>query len=548
MVNHMVLTVAEIINRPLFQKAEIIAGKYGLDRAIRWVHVLETSENVSSLNGGELILSTGLALGSNESNLLDFVHKLIQRKTAGLCLRIGPHVKELGSRVNDLAEKHNFPIIIFRDSVPFVDITLDLHEIIVDRQTKVLRNLESFARGLQKLAIQSHSLIRILNYLETTVKAQVFLISLDGPSYVVPEPKGNSKEQLIENLKLAFYTVGMKESGGEFQYGSVSIVYFPVRAMGHTMAYLGMYKNNSHLEYLLQLLDYAANTIAQILLRTMFSKERSLEFQNRFLDDILKGKLYNQEQLCSVLGFKTKDSLRNTGFAAVCELRKETQEYSINSPFDDLLGFIRSLANTSGFSVVTLNKGFRLYLLLIDLNNSTNPLKHCVQFINKLKSFCSESFEDYSQLFFGVSRPLTNYNFIKRAFQEAEQVLELNLTQKLLSPFYSEIGVERLFMNNTEDHLLKAFIEDYLGPILHYDETHGTDLLQTLKVFLSSNQNKQEAADHLFIRRQSLYHRLNKIEELLGDTYLQPDKRFALELAIKIHQWLSPERDQTQFT
>ncbi|HWJ03382.1 MAG TPA: PucR family transcriptional regulator ligand-binding domain-containing protein, partial [Verrucomicrobiae bacterium] len=99
MAKHMVLTVAEILDRPLFRKAEIVAGKSGLYRAIRWVHVLETSENASFLNGGELILSTGLAIGANESNLLDFIHRLIDRKAAGLCLRIGAHVQELGTSV-----------------------------------------------------------------------------------------------------------------------------------------------------------------------------------------------------------------------------------------------------------------------------------------------------------------------------------------------------------------------------------------------------------------------------------------------------------------
>lgn len=540
MINRMVLTVAEILDRPLFHKAEIFAGKSGLDRAIRWVHVLEASENASFLNGGELILSTGLAIGANESNLLHFIRQLIEHKAACLCLRIGPNIKKLGSEVSALAEEHCFPIIIFRDSVPFVDITLDLHEIIVDRQTQGLRNLESFARGLQKLAVQSHSLTRILNYLESMVKTQIFVISFEGSSYFVPEPLDNIKEQLTENLKLAFYTLGMNESGGEFKYGSVSIVYFPVRAMGHTMGYLGMYKNSSHLEYLLLLLEYAANTLAQILLRTMYSKERALEFQNRFLDDILAGGQYNQEQLSSILGFQLKDTLKPIGFAVICEVRKSNQENSESSPFDDLLGFIRSLANTTGFSVVTLNKGFRLYLLLIDSDPSSQPIEHCTKFINKFKTFIAESLEEQNQVFLGVSGSIRNFNILRRAFQEAEQVLELNLSGKLLSPFYSEIGAERLFVNVTDSYLFKSFIEDYLGAILHYDEAHSTELFQTLKIFLASNQNKQEAADHLYIRRQSLYHRLEKIEELLGESYLEPDKRFSLELAIKMYEWLNP--------
>ncbi|MDY0395840.1 helix-turn-helix domain-containing protein [Virgibacillus halophilus] len=44
---------------------------------------------------------------------------------------------------------------------------------------------------------------------------------------------------------------------------------------------------------------------------------------------------------------------------------------------------------------------------------------------------------------------------------------------------------------------------------------------------------KKETAEKLFIVRQTLYHRLKKIGELIGSDFMKPDNRLALEMAIK---------------
>ena len=55
---------------------------------------------------------------------------------------------------------------------------------------------------------------------------------------------------------------------------------------------------------------------------------------------------------------------------------------------------------------------------------------------------------------------------------------------------------------------------------------------ETLKVYLHTNGQKKDTAERLFIVRQTLYHRLEKIEQLLGPDFMQPEKRLALELML----------------
>src|SRR5690625_5498510 len=77
-------------------------------------------------------------------------------------------------------------------------------------------------------------------------------------------------------------------------------------------------------------------------------------------------------------------------------------------------------------------------------------------------------------------------------------------------------------MRDKED--VKEIISDSLGPILKYDQERGTELLKRLQVYLEHLGAKNETAEALHIVRQTLYHRLNRIELLLGEDFMTVEK------------------------
>jgi PucR family transcriptional regulator, purine catabolism regulatory protein len=81
---------------------------------------------------------------------------------------------------------------------------------------------------------------------------------------------------------------------------------------------------------------------------------------------------------------------------------------------------------------------------------------------------------------------------------------------------------------------------EYLQPVIHHDQTYNSKLLETLKVYLECNGSKQETANKLFIVRQTLYHRLQKLENLLGKDFMNHEKRVAFEFMLLVKDYLSP--------
>ncbi|MFC5531911.1 PucR family transcriptional regulator ligand-binding domain-containing protein [Cohnella yongneupensis] len=87
----LVLTVGEALTRPLFQDARLLAGSRGLERRIRWVHILETPHFETLIHGQEMILTTGMSLNLDAASSLSFVDNLIRHNAACLCIEIGPY-------------------------------------------------------------------------------------------------------------------------------------------------------------------------------------------------------------------------------------------------------------------------------------------------------------------------------------------------------------------------------------------------------------------------------------------------------------------------
>ncbi len=78
------------------------------------------------LKGNELILSTGVGWGEDSQSCLSFLQQLISCKASGLCIELGTYTSKIPQIVIDKANECDFPIILFHEEVPFVEITQDV--------------------------------------------------------------------------------------------------------------------------------------------------------------------------------------------------------------------------------------------------------------------------------------------------------------------------------------------------------------------------------------------------------------------------------------
>jgi DNA-binding PucR family transcriptional regulator len=71
-------------------------------------------------------------------------------------------------------------------------------------------------------------------------------------------------------------------------------------------------------------------------------------------------------------------------------------------------------------------------------------------------------------------------------------------------------------------------------PLVLHDRKRRGDLVRTLRVYFASGANASEAADRLYLHRNSMLYRLARITELTGLDLKDPRVRLALELGLLV--------------
>ncbi|GAB3802208.1 PucR family transcriptional regulator ligand-binding domain-containing protein [Virgibacillus kimchii] len=193
------LTMKDILKRETFRSARVLAGEKGLDRPIKWTHILETKDFESLLNGGELILTTGINLELNAS--LDTYARLIDKHAAGICIEAGPYFKKLPVEIKQFADKHQFPVIVFEEMVKFVDITQDVHTHMINQHHHILSQLNELTKQLSELSLSPNGILKILAGLYEHFQCDAFFISHEVKSFYYPPEAKNVQQTLASYVK-----------------------------------------------------------------------------------------------------------------------------------------------------------------------------------------------------------------------------------------------------------------------------------------------------------------------------------------------------------
>lgn len=104
--------------------------------------------------------------------------------------------------------------------------------------------------------------------------------------------------------------------------------------------------------------------------------------------------------------------------------------------------------------------------------------------------------------------------------------------------FYEVMGIYRILFHCTEEKELRKIFNETLGPLMEYDQINGSELYNTLEVYLEEDCNSSKAAEALYIHRNTMKYRVSKIEEVLLCDLRDVNTCFNLRLGYKIKKFL----------
>lgn len=514
--NYYSLQINDVLKNKHFASSEVVAGSNRLNNIIKWVHILEICNVEKLLKGNELILTTGVSIQNDTEKFLLFVEGLIKANSAGLCIEYGDYIQSVPEEVINLANQYNFPIIVFHEVVAFVEITHELHSLIINHQYLMISKLEKYAQQLSKETLYAQTPEHLLKMMYKYLKIQtIFKIEGQEPVFL-PNLSKQQREALLKKIE------GHPQDGG--------FISQPIHLFEHHYAEIILYSEEKGItEFESLILDRTATALGEFLIRNLYVEEKKGIEDAKWMEEWLEGKLLKEDINQFILPQWTSYEPRGcTVF--VTFISENKGNHQVDKTYLKL--YCKSILNQYGFHSFVVEKNKYLIFILLNKRERKTMKERMAGGLRKIQQSDLLTKQDAFDFKFAVGGFVDDVHFIAESYQSALDTLYISRKIDTSSNFYDDLHLFRLIYQLQKHTNLQEMVSEYLQPLLEFDEKFNGQLLETLEAYLQTNGSKQETAKRLFIVRQTLYHRIRKIESLIGEDFMNGEKRLALEFML----------------
>ena len=547
----MLPTVAELLSLDVIRRGspQVVAGSDGLGARVRWVHVLELADAAHLLQGGELVLTTGVALPAEPALLARYAADLAAAGGTGvsaLAVELGRrYVGALPGVLVRAAADSGLTLIAFEREVPFVEITEAVHARIIDAQLEDLRASERLHEVFTELSVSGASLDEIVRQAATLAGRPVILADLSH-RVLACEPGSADPARLLAGF--ARRSRALVSSPGRTGYDEASgWLFTPVGARGEDWGRIILVCDGPPGGTDTVLIERAATTLALGRLLTRHAESLDRQAHRTLITGIISqahadpaeaavrsralGVPVDGRQLIAMvlrlrdpagtpgpLGVSAHARVLDIADAAAAACRAERVPSLVGTLDDARAGAMLSLSPRA---------------------DPDRVLRSLTARMAERGGGFRGSGSGWDDLVIGVGAAAGSIRDVRRSFLEASQVADVAAERPGgWSPgsqdrpaFYrlADLRLRGLLHLLRDDPRVQTFVERELGPLLAEPDT---SLLGVLAAYLAAGGNKAEAAKRAHLARPTLYERLARIERLLGTDLGSAESRTSLHVAL----------------
>jgi len=532
------ITVGELLQTSYFHDSQLLAGRDGLNRMVKWIQPYDITLKIKEfVNGLELVLTSGAGFTGNEKIFEDFLFQLIDKNVSGLCIEIGECVQQIPEKIIEIANRNDFPLLTIPSTSRFIDITSNLNELIIKQKFYAFFWMEDFLRPLNSLLISVHKFEDILNFAHKNLGINVAYIPVDGKSLFFPNVPLEEQLSLINCFQQA--------SNSHIQNNKQ-----PYRAIKKVVAFHQTWGNliffcfdRDLTPFELQVLDRFSDYVAQDLIRKNYIEEKKTFQDNKWVEEWLDNKMSISE-IQNHLNDTFQKHFQSSAYIALI-VKQQSIDNINNINYDLIINsavVARNIFESNGFSIVYTTRANQIIYVLLD-KKSANREQRLVHSVKQLKETITGNSGLEDEYLFGIGTPVKQILEISKSLKSAQETIYIQERIYIDEPFFDHLHVFQIVLDMDKAGNLREFVNKYLSPIIEYDTKYNGDLLRTLKIYYACNCSKQEAAKNLFIARQTMYQRFGKLKELLGPDLMVSKKRLAIEIAIYGYTFLQGKAD-----
>ena len=538
-------TVAEALALPVIRqgRATVVAGAGGLDRRVRWVHVAEVADIAPLLRGGELVLTTGIALGDDPAQLAAYVADLAKAGVVGVIVELVRHWRsELPPALVAAADEHDLPLVTLSRETRFVAVTEAVVDLIVQAQVAELRAAERVHEAFTALIVAGAEPAEVLREVADSAGMPVVLETL-GHDVLAYDAAGADPGELIADWAARSRAVTV---GGRTAYhAEAGWLVTVVGARGNDWGRLVLLCPEEPAHRQVVIVERAASALAvhRLVARDRESLERHAH--RTLLTELLAAPAAPDDLVAraDALGVPLRRrklagvSVRPSGTVS----GRPSQTMATQEVLRDLAeatALAARRARVAALVGVVDDISVRALLSLTPQADAESVLGRLAREIHQSAAGSARSVP----VVIAAGTTVDAVADARRSLVEAAHVATAALRNPEGRDFHrlDDVRLRGLLHLLADDDRLMAFAARELGAVLARDAAHGSRLLDALRHFCSHGGNKSAAAAAAHMSRTAYYQQLSRIEQVLGVSLDDPESVLSLHVALLVTEIDTP--------
>lgn len=522
-------TVREVLTLPVVAAGapRVVGGAAQLDRRIRWVHLSDTADLTGLLQGGELVMSTGLTLAQSSDRVQAYLRMLAGLDVSALIVELGLHIAEMPSCVADLADELKLPVIALERPTRFVDVTELVHRMIVADRYDELQFARAVHEAFTSLNIGRASPTDIVTKASEILTAPVVLEDLNR--HVLAFCRASSPAaSLLDN----WTERSRRQTGSETLDWSTVPVGVGVEQWGR----LVLPGHTGEPGRARMVLERAAQSLQ---LQRMLEQDRDallVQALGGLLDDLVSGRMTDEADALARAGaLGLAVSARYVPLVVKVPRGPGGDAIARGATDRRVLAAARQAVSSAGLTALgSIRREGTIALIM------TCPYPTAVD--GSLDAVCAgladrlagrAGIGDWAA---GTAAASPGLISAAAGLVEAEHVAEVGTTMGGSKRLFrsADVRLRGLFALLRTDHRVQAFAETELGRLLDHDARTGDNLMGVLRAYLAAGGSKSDTARSTGLSRPTLYARLGGIERILGVPLDSVESRTSLHAALMI--------------
>jgi purine catabolism regulator len=484
----------------------VLAGQQQLDRPVRWVHTSELDDPAPYLEGGELLLTTGLKLGRSKEKQRSYVHRLADAGVAGLGFGVGLSYSEVPAALVEAAAERELPLIEVPQPTPFIALSKAVTAALAAEEYLAVTTSFEAQEELTRAALGKDGTSALVSRLAQRLGGWAALYDASG-AVVVAAPDWAARRASRLRPEVDRLRSRPAPSSAALQNEQKDQDYVVLQSLGadrRARGYLAVGTEDRLTPTERYVLNAAVALLTLTLERSRDLRRAEERMRTALLRLVLAGEIATAREVAGpLLGGLPEGTVR----VLLAE----------GEPLSDFGDLAERAATRTGEPLLLAPEGDRLVLLALDGGS--------------VHLDCVAAVQDLDALSLGISAPTTP-EAAGAGFAQAERALAVALRSGRRSVDHDEVGTGSLLPLLADEAVL-AFAEALLRPLREHDRTSRGDLEASLHAWLSHHGQWDAAAVDLGVHRHTLRYRMRRVEELLGRSLDDTDVRMELWLALR---------------